>query len=118
MSSEFEHPGCDRRRFPRLPVETPVEVLYPSYWDENASGRIMGMTQNLSEGGVCFTVDRPIPHRNIVLHLDYQGMGAEYVLGSIVEDRILPGGTCQYHCRILRSLGAVDPMSMLESFTA
>ena len=117
MPSDPDYAGPERRRSVRFPVETPVEVLFPSYWDENETGRILGMSRDISEGGVCFRVDRPISHRDIVLHLDYQGMGAEYVLGTILGEHIEPGGGWRYHCRILRTLGAVDPMSVLESFS-
>ncbi len=114
MSPESAYQGPERRQFPRLPVEAPIEVLYPSYW-ETEPARLLGMTRNLSEGGVCFATDRPIPCRDVVLHLDYQGMGAEYVQGTILEEHPEPAGRWRYHCQIHRMLGAVDPMSALQS---
>ena len=114
MLSDISYSGPERREFPRLPIEAPIEVLYPSFWEDETT-RLLGMTQNVSEGGVCFMVDRRIPHQEIVVHLDYQGMGAEYILGTIVKERAEAGGGWTYHCRIQRMLGAVDPMSMLQS---
>jgi hypothetical protein len=112
-----EYAGPERRRFSRLPLEVPVEVLYPGYWSAGLPNPLMGTTHDLSEGGVCFSVNSRIPQRDIVLHLDYEGMGAEYVQAVIVGEHRGQAETWRYHCQFQRSLGAVDPMAVFDSLS-
>lgn len=112
-----DYPGSERRRSPRLPLEVPVEVLYAGYWSEGQASRLTGVTHNLSEGGVCFSVNSRIPQREIVLHLDYHGMGAEYVQAQIVGEYPGHTETWRYHCRFQRTLGMVHPMSVFDSLS-
>jgi hypothetical protein len=95
-------------------VEAPIAILYPGFWIDQGPNSLLGTTANLSEGGVCFTVNGKIPQSKIVLHIDYEGMGAEYVLGTIVKETLEPDGIWRYHCQIERILTGVDPMSVFE----
>ncbi len=115
MQAASHYGGPERRSAPRHPLEAPITVLYPRFWDEKDFDSLLGTTRNLSEGGVCFSVNSRIPRRDVVLHIDYQGMGAEYVVGTIVAEIADDEGTWEYHCQIQRTLGTVDPMSVFSS---
>jgi hypothetical protein len=112
-----DYAGPERRRFPRFALEVPVQVLYPGYWNEDSPNPVLGVTHNLSEGGVCFRVTSRIPVRELILHFDYEGMGAEYVQAEIVKEQAGPGDDWQYHCQLKRTLGTVAPLLAFDSLS-
>lgn len=113
-TADATYTGRERRRHPRLPLEVPVEILLPGFWSEEQPSRLLGQTINLSEGGVCFLANQQISAHELVLHLDYEGMGAEYVLVTIVSQGTKIAGSWQYHCQIERTLSHLDPMSVFS----
>jgi hypothetical protein len=104
----------DRRKHPRHPIEVQVTALFSEFWRLGNWNRLRGWTHNLSEDGVCFTLPCLVIPNEIVLHIDYEGIGAEFVLAFVVtrEDRQAEGW--RYHCRIERVLCSVDAFGCLE----
>ncbi len=100
----------ERRRHPRHPIEAQITVLLPEFWQVRDLDDLLGWTNNISEGGVCFSLPCDLPSTELVLHIDYEGMGAEYVLASVVTKQTEADGW-RYHCRIDRTLSAIDALS-------
>ena len=100
----------ERRRHPRLPIEAQITVMTSEFWRDHDLEQLLGWTHNISEGGVCFSLPCDIPGTEFVLHIDYEGMGAEYVLASVVRKQAEADGW-RYHCRIDRTLSTIDALS-------
>lgn len=100
---------ADRRKQPRHPIEAQVTVLFSEFWTMGDLNALLGWTHNLSEGGVCFSLPYRISDTQLVLYLDYEGMGAEYVLATVVQVLDRQDEGWQYHCRIERMLASVSP---------
>ncbi len=100
----------ERRRHARHPIEAQITVMPAEFWQTNQMEELLGWTHNISEGGVCFSLPSDLSQRELVLHIDYEGMGAEYVLASVVGKQPEADGW-RYHCRIDRTLSAIDALS-------
>lgn len=101
---------ADRRRHPRHPIQAQITVLFPEFWVGGEWNSLLGWTHDVSEGGVCFSLPFRVPDRELVLHIDYDGMGAEYVLAKIVEQYECEDEGWRYHCRIERTLLSIPAL--------
>ena len=110
----------DRRKQPRHPIEAQVTVFFSEFWSVDDWNELQGWTHNVSEGGVCFSLPYYIPDEELVLYIDYEGMGAEFVHVSVVGRRDGGQHGWKYHCRILKTLVSIDPLGCLldQSVTA
>jgi len=105
----------ERREYPRHPIEAQITVLFPDFWVENELHKLVGWTHNVSQGGVCFSLPAPLPSRDLVLHIDYEGMGAEYVLAKVVRQHECEKDGWRYHCQIERTLATVGALACIEN---
>jgi len=105
---------AERRRHPRHPIEAQIFVLYPEFWRETEFNKLLGWTHNVSEGGVCFSLPDQLPGGDVVLHIDYEGMGAEYVLAKVIHEYASEEDGWRYHCRIERTLASIGALDCLE----
>jgi hypothetical protein len=104
----------ERRRHPRHPLEAQITVLFPEFWMAAELSKLFGWTHNVSEGGVCFSLPNRLPQQELLLHIEYLGMGAEYVQATTIQERECEQGGWQYHCHIERTLASVKPLSCLN----
>jgi hypothetical protein len=104
----------ERRKQPRHPIEAQVTALFSEFWTMGDMNALSGWTHNVSEGGVCFSLPSRISDTQLVLYLDYEGMGTEYVLATVVEVLDCQDGYWQYHCRIERMLTAISPFDLIH----
>jgi hypothetical protein len=105
---------AERRKHPRHPIEAQVTALFSEFWVMGDMNILLGWTHNVSEGGVCFSLPYHIDNRELVLHIDYDGMGAEYVLASVIQVVDLKENGWQYHCRIDRMLSSIHPFDCIQ----
>jgi len=105
---------AERRRHLRHLIEAQIMVLYPEFWLADDEDHLCGWTQNLSERGVCFSLPVLIPNRELILHIDYEGMGAEYVLVRVVDARQTADGDWRYHAAIERSVSSINALDCLQ----
>lgn len=89
-------------------------VLFPEFWLAEEAENLCGWTLNLSENGVCFSLPVLIPNRELVVHIDYEGMGAEFVLVRVVDTRQSADGDWRYHAAIERSLSSINALECLS----
>jgi PilZ domain len=109
---------AERRKHPRHAIEAQVTVLFPEFWNAGDLKRLWGWTHNVSETGVCFSLPFHLTQTELLLHIDYEGMGAEYVLTTVVKVRDMREAGWQYHCQIERTLSSVDPFECFLEATA
>ncbi len=108
----------DRRKHPRHPIEAQVTVLFPDFWQVDDLDRLLGWTHDVSEGGVSFSLPYRIANSQLILHIDYEGIGAEYVLVNVIRQHDLNEAGWRYHCQIERTLSSIDAMECLQEATA
>ncbi len=99
---------------PRHPIEAQVTALFSKFWTWGDMNVLLGWTHNVSEGGVCFSLPYSISDTQLVLHIDYDGMGAEYVLVSVIRVENRQEDGWQYHCRIERMLASIHPFDCIQ----
>jgi hypothetical protein len=105
---------AERRRHPRHLIEAQIMVLFPEFWLAEDADDLCGWTINLSENGVCFSLPALIPNRELILHIDYEGMGAEYVQVRVVDVRQSADGGWRYHAAIERPLSSINALDCLS----
>lgn len=103
----------ERREHPRHPIEAQVTVLFPEFWLEKETEELWGWTHNISAEGVCFSINCRLPSQELVLHVDYLGMGAEFILVKVVRQSPDDGGW-RYHCHVERTLSTIGAMECAE----
>jgi hypothetical protein len=87
------------RRFPRIPVELPVQVSTIDPEVDPASGRpyfrdTLETCANLSPGGAFIrTLDPPAPGRRLLLQLEVPGVGTIDALGRVAWVKRVVGGS-------------------------
>lgn len=108
----------DRRKHPRHPIEAQVTVLFSEFWSVENWSELLGWTHNVSEGGVCFSLPYFVPDEELVLYIDYEGMGAEFVLVSVVQRRDSGQEGWKYHCRIERMISSIDALGSIVEESA
>ncbi len=105
---------AERRKHPRHPIEAQVTVLFSEFWEFGDVTELFGWTHNVSQDGVCFSLPYLIPNEELVLHIDYEGMGAEYVLVRVVGRQDSNEEGFKYHCRIDRMISSLDALGCLD----